>query len=141
MGCLLCGARLSAAEQEAEDVAGLNCMEKERTGHSEAGTATKVYLRGDEVQSVDCTTERGSVVVRREYYFHRRSLVSVIETIHNKWDRHLGPLKHPRLVSTAKFNVEDEACDRRSEFLQQAKQLLADFRERRTAYRPCASGG
>jgi hypothetical protein len=108
-----------------------------RTEPSTDGAGTKVYLRGEDVQSFDWTTERGSEVVRREYYFHRRTLVSVVETIHNKWDRHLGPLKHPKLVSTTKFNVQDESCVRRSEFLQQAKQLLADVRERRTAYRPC----
>jgi len=125
------------AEQEAQDAAGLNCVEKEHTEPSADGAGTKIYLRGDDVQSVDCTTSHGSEVVRREYYFHRRTLVSVVETIHNRWDRHLGPLKHPRLVSTAKFDVEDESCARRKEFLQQAKQLLADFREHRTAYRSC----
>ncbi len=115
----------------------LNCVEKERAEPSAGGPGTKVYLRGDDIQSVDWTTEHGSEVIRREYYFHRRTLVSVVETIHNKWDRHLGPLKHPRLVSTTKFNVEDESCARRSEFLQQAKQLLADFREHRATYRSC----
>jgi hypothetical protein len=114
-------------------------LEKTSGKSSDADAGMKVYLRGDDVQSVDWTSERGNEVVRREYRFHRRNLVTVLETIHTKWDRHLGQLKHPRLVSTTMFNVEDESCARRGEFLQLAKQLLADFRERRGSYHPCGA--
>lgn len=139
MGCLLWGAPLNAAGSEPQDASGLMCLEKESGKSPDADARMKVYLRGDDVQSVDWTSERGSEVVRREYRFHRRILVTVVETIHAKWDRRLGPLKHPRLVSTTVFNVEDEACARRGEFLQRAKQLMADFRERRSSYHDCGA--
>ncbi len=137
---LLCGALPSVAQQDSEDVSGLTCLEKEHDD-SAAGMRMKVYLRGDDVQYIDSRSEKGSVVLRREYHFHRRTLVSVVETIHNKWDRHLGPLKNPKLVSTTMFNVEDDSCARRSEFLQQAKQLLADLREHRATFHSCGAPG
>ena len=134
------GARPGLAAPESEDVSGLNCLEQENRGPSTAdGVRMKIYLRGDDVEYLDWTSESGNKITRRQYYFHHRSLVAVVETIHTKGDRHTGELKHPRLVSLTKFDLEDPSCARRGEFLQRARELLGDFRTRRETFHPCAA--
>ena len=112
-------------------------MENQAGTPGEAVSSVKVYLRGDEVRYVDWTREEGFRITRREYYFQRRILVSVTETIHSKGDRHIGQLKHPKFVSMNKFKLDQSDGERRGEFLQQARIILNDFRERRKEFHPC----
>jgi hypothetical protein len=96
-------------------------------------------LRGDDIQSVDWTSDVGNKIVRRQFYFQHRSLVSVTETIHVKGNRHTGEWKHPRLLSMTKFGLDDPDNERRGEFLQQARRLVNEFRAHRASFHPCGA--
>src|SRR3954468_5191282 len=133
----ICPFGLSAAEDDAANLQGLSCLEGPTNEASSSGAVMHVYVRGDDVQYIDWNVDLGNRLIRQQFYFHRRSLVAVVETIHVKRDAQRNELKHPRLVSTKRYNLEGDEAERRSEFLEHAKTLLMEFRSHRQDFKPC----
>jgi hypothetical protein len=105
-----------------------------------------VYVGGSRIVKIEYGIETSQQSILRDYYFDKKGVALVVETVYGLLDDQANRLKQPKLESENRYWLSGEEAaktpaDKKKELRRHAKKLLDYYRTHMDSFTPCHKEG